>query len=133
MQEHHWKLTLNCVQRFATNLQEWRVLKELKITWHSNLTGTKCLFYYDLKTLCIYDKFKCRIGHILKIAFIWDLFYFFCFFFLTGKDITDEVLKNAVAPKKCITIQPQIVFEYDVNYTTPVRNKAWRVYLIRII
>lgn len=49
---------------------------------------------------------------------------FFLFVFMTGKDITDEVLKNAVAPKKCITIQPQIVFEYDVNYTTPVRNKA---------
>lgn len=48
----------------------------------------------------------------------------FLFVFITGKDITDEVLKNAVVPKKCITIQPQIAFEYDVNYTTPVRNKA---------
>lgn len=64
----------------------------------------------------------------MLIQLYWKLLLFFkkllFFFFITGKDITDEVLKNAVAPKKCITIQPQIVFDYDVNYTTPVRNKA---------
>lgn len=55
---------------------------------------------------------------------LFEIYFLFFFVFITGKDITDEVLKNAVAPKKCITIQPQIAFEYDVNYTTPVRNKA---------
>lgn len=62
----------------------------------------------------------------MLIQLYWKLLLFLKkkFFFITGKDITDEVLKNAVAPKKCITIQPQIVFDYDVNYTTPVRNKA---------
>lgn len=63
----------------------------------------------------------------MLIQLYWKLLLFLkklFFFFITGKDITDEVLKNAVAPKKCITVQPQIVFDYDVNYTTPVRNKA---------
>lgn len=53
---------------------------------------------------------------------IYD-FCILCIFIMAfkGKDITEEILKSAETPQKCITIQPQIFFEYDVNYTTPVR------------
>ena len=42
-------------------------------------------------------------------------------YYYIGKDITEAVQGHAVnPPDKCITNQPQTLFQYDTNYTAMV-------------